>query len=43
MLEPGQTILVPRFVVHNAAAVGEEPLELLIIFSSGEREAVFLE
>ena len=43
MLEPGQTILVPRFVVHNASAVGDEPLELLIIFSSGEREAIFLE
>ncbi len=40
---PGEKILVPRFVVHNASAIGDEPLELLIIFSSGMREAVFLE
>ncbi len=42
-LEPGQTILVPRYVVHNAAAIGDDPLKLMIIFSSGEREAIFLE
>ena len=42
-LEPGQTILVPRNVVHQARAIGEEQLVLMIVFSSGEREAVFLD
>ena len=43
ILEPGQTILIPRNVVHQARALGDEPLELMIVFSSGEREAIFLE
>ncbi len=42
-LGPGQTLLIPRYVVHRATAVGPDPLEFLIVFSSGEREAVFLE
>jgi quercetin dioxygenase-like cupin family protein len=42
-LEPGQTLLIPRDVVHRAAAVGGSALEFLMVFSSGQREVVFLE
>lgn len=39
-LEPGDTIRIPRNVRHWARALGPDPLFALIMFSSGQRQAV---
>jgi quercetin dioxygenase-like cupin family protein len=39
-LNPGDTIRIPRNVRHWARAIGSEPLFALIMFSSGQRQAV---
>jgi len=39
----GDTILVPRNAVHQAFNVGKDPAELLVSFSSPERETVLVE
>lgn len=38
VLEAGDTIAVPPLVAHNARNVGEEVAELLVAFSSAERQ-----
>lgn len=43
IMQPGDTITIPPNVVHHAQNVGEEAALLLICFSSGERQAVFVE
>lgn len=40
MLQPGDTIRIPRDVRHWARAVGDEPVLALIMFSTGKRQAV---
>lgn len=42
-LKAGMTIRIPTGVTHNMANTGTEPVVCLIVFSSGERETVFLE
>jgi quercetin dioxygenase-like cupin family protein len=42
-LAPGDVIRIPRDVPHWARALGTEPVFALIIFSTGERQAVDLE
>lgn len=42
-LQPGSTIRIPIGVKHNLVNTGSETLVCLISFSSGTREAVFLE
>ena len=39
-LKAGDTIRIPRNVKHWARALGDEPLFALIVFSSGDRQAV---
>jgi quercetin dioxygenase-like cupin family protein len=43
ILGAGDTIRIPRNVPHWARAIGDEPLFALIVFSTGERQAVDLE
>jgi quercetin dioxygenase-like cupin family protein len=43
ILRAGDTIRIPRNVKHWARALGEEPLFALIVFSSGNRQAVTYE
>lgn len=40
VLEQGDTIRIPRNVRHYARALGDQPLFVLIVFSSGERRAI---
>ena len=40
---PGDAILVPSGVVHNATNPGWEPLRAVISFSSADRKTVFLD
>jgi quercetin dioxygenase-like cupin family protein len=42
-LDAGDTIRIPRDVKHWARALGDEPLFALIVFSSGNRQAVSYE
>jgi len=42
-MTPGDMILIPQGVHHNAINAGDEPLVCVISFSSPDREAVFLE
>ena len=42
-MRAGEAILVPRNRVHQAINVGEAPVELLVSFSSPERESVLAE
>jgi phosphonatase-like hydrolase len=42
-LQAGSTIRIPAGVKHNLTNTGSEPIVCLISFSSGQREAVFLE
>lgn len=39
-LEPGDVITIPAGVFHNARAIGEEDAEMIVAFSSGERDFV---
>jgi quercetin dioxygenase-like cupin family protein len=41
-LKAGMTIRIPAGVTHNMSNTGTEPIVCLIVFSSGERETVFL-
>lgn len=38
----GDTILVPRNAVHQAVNVGDTPAELLVAFSSPDRQTIIL-
>lgn len=40
LLHPGDVIRIPRDVRHWARALGEDPVNALIVFSSGTRKAV---
>ncbi len=42
-MEAGDTIRVPKGVVHNAVNTGREPLRAIISFSDGDRQTVFLD
>lgn len=42
-LNAGDVIRIPRNVPHWARALGDEPVFALIVFSSGERQAIGLE
>ena len=42
-LSTGMTIRIPAGVTHNMSNTSSEPIVCLIVFSSGERETVFLE
>jgi quercetin dioxygenase-like cupin family protein len=42
-LTVGMTIRIPAGVIHNMANNGPEPIVCLIVFSSGDRETVFLD
>ena len=39
----GDVILVPRDVVHQAVNIGDQPANLLVAFSSSERETVIID
>ena len=41
-LKPGMTIRIPTGVKHNLSNTGSEKLVVLISFSTGDRETVFL-
>jgi quercetin dioxygenase-like cupin family protein len=40
---PGDTILVPRNLIHQAVNVGASSAQLLVAFSSAERETVIID
>lgn len=42
-LRAGMTVRVPMNVRHNLENIGNEPIECLIAFSSGDRQTIFLE
>ena len=42
-MKAGDTILIPRDLVHQAVNIGDVPAELLVSFSSAERESVLAE
>lgn len=42
-LTPGMTIRIPAGVTHNMTNIGTEPIVCLILFSTGNRETIFLE
>ena len=42
-LATGSLIRIPAGVAHNAANTGQEPLRLIVSFSSADRQTVFLE
>lgn len=42
-LRAGMTIRIPANVRHHLENTGTEPIECLIVFSSGDRQTVFLE
>lgn len=37
LLEPGDTLVIPPGLFHNATALGEEDAEMIVAYSSGER------
>ena len=37
-LEPGDTITIPAGVNHNAVSVGEVDADMIVVYSSGERD-----
>ena len=37
-LEAGDTIVIPKGVVHNATNVGDVDADMIVVFSSGERD-----
>jgi len=39
-MEPGDTMSIPKGVVHNAKAVGDEDAVMVIAFSSAHRETI---
>lgn len=39
---PGDTIRIPKGIIHHAINTGWEPLRSIISFSSGDRQTVFL-
>ncbi len=43
LLTPGMTIRIPAKVKHNMVNTGPEALRMLISFSSGDRQTVFLD
>ena len=42
-MKAGDMILVPRDLVHQAINIGDAPAELLVSFSSAERESVLVD
>jgi quercetin dioxygenase-like cupin family protein len=42
-LRAGMTIRIPANVQHNMENIGVEPIACLIVFSTGDRQTVFLE
>lgn len=42
-VKPGSLIRIPLGVRHNVVNTGTEPLRCVIVFSSGDRQTVFLE
>ena len=39
-LAPGDTLAIPAGVFHNAASVGDEDAEMIVAYSTGERDFV---
>ena len=39
-LEPGQVIVIPAGVFHNAQSVGDVDADMIVAYSSGERDFV---
>ncbi len=37
-LEPGDTLTVPAGVFHNATSTGETDADMIVVYSSGERD-----
>ena len=37
-LEPGDTITIPPGVCHNAVSVGEVDADMIVVYSSGDRD-----
>lgn len=42
LMEPGDTISIPAGVWHNATALGDTPAEMVICFSSADRQTEFM-
>jgi len=38
VMEAGDTLVVPAGIVHNAVSLGEEDADMIVAYSSGERE-----
>lgn len=38
VLEPGDTIVIPKGVFHNAINIGQGDADMIVVFSSGERD-----
>lgn len=41
-MKPGDCITIPRDRVHQAFNIGEQPAELIVAFSSADRETIFV-
>jgi quercetin dioxygenase-like cupin family protein len=40
VLEAGDTLTIPAGVFHNAVSIGEEDADMIVVYSSGERDFV---
>jgi oxalate decarboxylase/phosphoglucose isomerase-like protein (cupin superfamily) len=38
ILEAGDTLTVPPYVAHSAISIGDEDADMIIAYSSGERD-----
>jgi quercetin dioxygenase-like cupin family protein len=38
ILEAGDTLTVPPYVAHSATSIGEEDADMIVAYSSGERD-----
>ncbi len=40
ILEPGDTLIVPPGVFHNAESIGEEDADMIVAYDSGQRDFI---
>ena len=40
LMEPGDTIVMPEGVMHNAYSIGEEDADMIVVYSSAQRDFV---
>ncbi|MEX0777223.1 MAG: cupin domain-containing protein [Phycisphaeraceae bacterium] len=40
VLEPGDTLVIPAGVMHNALSLGDQDADMIVVYSSGQRDFV---